>query len=44
MFFEHPDGRATVVPRHAREPVGRGILRQIIRDVGSEPQAFLRLL
>ena len=24
VFFEHPDGRATLVPRHGGEDIGRG--------------------
>ncbi len=31
-FLRHPDGRCTVVPIHAKEVIGRGLLAQIIRD------------
>jgi len=31
-FLQHPDGRCTVVPVHAGETIGRGLLAQIIRD------------
>ena len=30
--LKHPDGRATTVPIHRHEHVGRGLLRKIIRD------------
>ncbi|MBN1936099.1 MAG: type II toxin-antitoxin system HicA family toxin [Anaerolineae bacterium] len=30
--LEHPDGRAVTVPVHARQDVGRGLLRKILRD------------
>jgi predicted RNA binding protein YcfA (HicA-like mRNA interferase family) len=32
-FLRHPDGRATVVPVHAGETIGPGLLAQILRDV-----------
>jgi len=31
-FMRHADGRATVVPVHAGETVGPGLLNQILRD------------
>ena len=31
-FLKHPDGRRTVVPIHAGENIGRGLLAQIMRD------------
>jgi predicted RNA binding protein YcfA (HicA-like mRNA interferase family) len=31
-FLQHVDGRCTVVPVHAGETIGRGLLSQIIRD------------
>jgi predicted RNA binding protein YcfA (HicA-like mRNA interferase family) len=31
-FLRHADGRATVVPVHARETIGRGLLAKILRD------------
>ena len=32
--LRHPDGRGTTVPIHANRDVGRGLLRQIMRDTG----------
>jgi predicted RNA binding protein YcfA (HicA-like mRNA interferase family) len=32
VFLKHPDGRATTVPVHAREIIGPGLLRSILRD------------
>jgi predicted RNA binding protein YcfA (HicA-like mRNA interferase family) len=29
-FLKHPDGRATVVPVHAGEEIGPGLLRSIL--------------
>ncbi len=31
-FLQHVDGRCTLVPVHAGETIGRGLLSQIIRD------------
>ncbi|MEP6484088.1 MAG: type II toxin-antitoxin system HicA family toxin [Rudaea sp.] len=31
-YLQHADGRATVVPVHAGEDIGRGLLAQILRD------------
>jgi len=31
MFFEHPDGRTTVIPNHAGEEISRGLLTKIIK-------------
>jgi predicted RNA binding protein YcfA (HicA-like mRNA interferase family) len=31
-FVRHPDGRATVVPVHAGETIGPGLLGKILRD------------
>ena len=31
-FMRHPDGRATVVPVHAGETIGPGLLARILRD------------
>ncbi len=31
MFFEHQDGRTTVIPNHPGEDIGRGLLTKIIK-------------
>lgn len=31
-FVRHPDGRSTVVPIHAGESVGSGLISKILRD------------
>jgi predicted RNA binding protein YcfA (HicA-like mRNA interferase family) len=41
VFLRHPDGRATVVPVHPGEDIGRGLVRKIIRDAGVEVDVFL---
>ena len=34
LVFEHPNGRHTTVPMHKGHDVGKGLLRQIMRDAG----------
>ena len=36
-------GKFTVIPIHKRD-IGKGLLRQIIREVGMEREEFLKLL
>jgi predicted RNA binding protein YcfA (HicA-like mRNA interferase family) len=31
-FMRHPDGRSTVVPVHAGETIGPGLMSKILRD------------
>jgi predicted RNA binding protein YcfA (HicA-like mRNA interferase family) len=43
VVFAHADGRTTVVPNHPGEEIGRGLLRNVIADVGVTVEAFLAL-
>ncbi len=40
-LLRHPDGRRTVVPVHAGEEIGRGLLRKMIRDAEVSVEEFL---
>ncbi len=40
--FRHADGRQTTVPFHGGRDLAPPLLRQICRDIGVEPEAFLR--
>ena len=43
MFFEHKDGRTTVIPNHPGEDVGRGLLNKIIKhDLQISREEFLK--
>jgi len=42
-YFRHPDGRATVVPIHKGEDLGRGLIRAILRDTDLSPEEFEKL-
>ncbi len=44
VYLKHPDGRATVVPMHKGESIGRGLLRKIIQDAELSREEFLKLL
>ncbi len=43
MFFEHPDGRTTVIPNHPGEDIDRGLLNKIVKhDLQVSREEFLR--
>jgi len=44
VFMKHPDGRATVIPVHAKETIGPGLFSKILRDVDLSRQEFLDLI
>ena len=44
VYYRHPDGRATVIPVHPGEDLGRGLLRSILRDIKISREDFLKLL
>jgi predicted RNA binding protein YcfA (HicA-like mRNA interferase family) len=42
-FLRHPDGRTTVVPVHAGEVIGPGLLRKVLRDCDLTAEQVERL-
>jgi predicted RNA binding protein YcfA (HicA-like mRNA interferase family) len=42
--YRHADGRGTTVPFHGSRDVSPFLLRQIIKDIRSTPEDFLRYL
>ena len=42
-FLRHPDGRTTVVPLHAGETIGPGLLSKILADVELAAEDIARL-
>jgi predicted RNA binding protein YcfA (HicA-like mRNA interferase family) len=42
--FEHADGRATTLPVHADQDIGRGLFRKILRDVEMSIEDFKKFL
>lgn len=43
-FLRHPDGRTTVVPVHAGETIGPGLLSKILRDCELDREELHKLL
>jgi len=43
-FLRHPDGRSTVVPIHAGETLGPGLLNKILKDADLDRDEFEKLL
>jgi len=43
-FMQHADGQRTVVPVHAGETIGPGLLSKILKDAEMETEEFLRWL
>jgi len=45
MIYKHIDGRTTVIPCHAKEEIGPGLLNKIIKkDLQITREKFMRLL
>jgi predicted RNA binding protein YcfA (HicA-like mRNA interferase family) len=44
VFYRHPDGRTTTVPKHPGRDLSRALTREILREVGLTPEEFFRLL
>ena len=44
IVLKHPDGRITVVPVHAGEKIGPGLLLKIIKDAKLTKEEFTQLL
>lgn len=43
-ILKHTDGRVTVIPVHANEDLGIGILTKILKDANLSNDDFLKLL
>jgi len=44
VFYRHPDGRTTTVPRHAGRDLSRPLTREILREIELTPEQFRRQL
>jgi len=43
MFFEHSDGRTTVIPNHPGEDIDRGLLNKIVKqDLQLSREEFMK--
>jgi predicted RNA binding protein YcfA (HicA-like mRNA interferase family) len=43
-FLQHTDGRSTVIPVHAGETIGSGLMSKILHDCDMSIEEFIRLL
>jgi len=41
--FKHPDGRRTVVPVHRNEDLGKGLLREILKQINISKEKYEEL-
>jgi len=44
VFFKHEDGRTTLLSKHPGEEIGRGLFRQILREINVTPEEFSKYL
>jgi len=42
--FKHPDGRRTVVPVHSGEKIGKGLLKEILKQAKLSREEFMNLI
>ena len=42
-FWRHPDGRTTVIPFHKGEDLGRGLMKEILKDIELSVEDFNEL-
>ena len=43
IYFRHNDGRATVIPMHKGEDLGKGIIKAILNDIELSRDEYERL-
>lgn len=43
MFYKHADGRTTVIPFHQGKDIGKGLLREILKDLKVTPAELQNL-
>ncbi len=44
MFFKHENGKCVTIPNHGGEDIGRGLLRQIVREIDIPLDTFIEML
>lgn len=44
VFYRHPDGRYTTLPHHKGKDIGKGLTRQILREIDITPEEFVQFL
>lgn len=41
VFYRHPDGRTTTLPKHPGRDLARPLLREILREINLTPKEFV---
>jgi len=44
VFYRHSDGRTTSIPFHGGEDIGPVLLSKILKEIGLEREAYLRIV
>jgi predicted RNA binding protein YcfA (HicA-like mRNA interferase family) len=44
VFYKHADGRVTTLPHHQGRDLSRPLLREILRQIETTPEAFVDCL
>lgn len=44
IFYRHPDGRTTTLPKHPGRDLARPLIREILREIEITPEQFQEFL
>ena len=44
VFYRHPDGRTTTLPRHPGRDLARPLIREILREIKVTPEEFIEVI
>jgi predicted RNA binding protein YcfA (HicA-like mRNA interferase family) len=44
IFYRHPDGRTTTLPKHRGRDIARPLIREILREIEMTPEEFRKTL
>lgn len=44
VFYRHPDGRTTTLPKHPGRDLARSLIREILREIELSPDEFIQEL
>jgi predicted RNA binding protein YcfA (HicA-like mRNA interferase family) len=44
VFYRHPDGRTTTLPRHPGRDLARPLIREILREINLTPEEFIEVI
>jgi predicted RNA binding protein YcfA (HicA-like mRNA interferase family) len=44
VFYRHPDGRTTTLPRHSGRDLARPLIREVLREIKLTPEEFIEVI